>query len=150
VVDHDGVMVAGDRKGRDGVNPTTTHLRVMYGEMCRRLALSPRAPCGQYRSNKEKMPPKRVGTGFTPVRPDPANKEKMPPKRVGTGFTPVRPDPANKDKMPPKRVGTGFTPVRPDPANKEKMPPKRVGTGFTPVRPDPANTGGPSAPRTVY
>src|SRR5437667_6761938 len=31
-----------DRKGRDGVNPSTTHLLVVRGKMCRRGGLSPR------------------------------------------------------------------------------------------------------------
>jgi hypothetical protein len=42
-------VVPGDRKGRDGVNPSSTHLRLVRGDMYRRgdrAMLYPRDPCG--------------------------------------------------------------------------------------------------------
>jgi hypothetical protein len=55
-----------DREGRDGVNPSTTHLRVSLGKMCRRLALPPRAPCGHL------LPHAHGIAKFTPLRVNPA------------------------------------------------------------------------------
>ena len=45
-----------DRKGRDGINPSTTHLRVLHGKMCSRGGLS---PCDSRGRRELRLPPYR-------------------------------------------------------------------------------------------